>query len=43
MRAANPRPDMTSHGVVALAGASGFLVSEMSKALSLKGWSFSSP
>ena len=38
MRAANPRPDMTSHGVVALTGASGFLVSEMSKALSLKGW-----
>ena len=38
MRLANARPDMSSHGVVALTGASGFLVSEMSKALSLKGW-----
>lgn len=38
MRAANLRPDMTSHGVVALTGASGFLVSEMSRALALKGW-----
>jgi len=37
MRPANTRPDKSSHGVVALTGASGFVVSEMSKALFLKG------
>jgi NADP-dependent 3-hydroxy acid dehydrogenase YdfG len=38
MRPAKKGSDMNSHGVVALTGASGFLVSELSKALSLKGW-----
>ena len=37
MRPANTRLAMSSHGVVAITGASGFVVSEMSKALSLKG------
>ncbi len=37
MLPANTKTDKSSHGVVALAGASGFLVSELSRAHSLKG------
>jgi len=38
MRELNRSPERSSPSVVALTGAGGFLVSEMSKGLSLKGW-----